>query len=99
MQRQIPHFRANYYDRGQSGGIQLRIPRVDQASDSSYLAQQSTSVRPGDEYLVLDEIEFLVHRDFGEIERVFEVVVGIYGVIIFLDMRVLATRVEFFEVG
>jgi hypothetical protein len=54
-----------------------------------------TGEREGD--LMVDEIEFFVYGRFGEVECVFEIIVSVDCVIVFLDMSFLAPCIKFFE--
>ena len=48
--------------------------------------------------LILYEVEFFVDGGFSEVECVFKVIVGIDCVIVFFDMSLLTSSVEFLEV-
>jgi hypothetical protein len=48
--------------------------------------------------LILDKVEFFIDGGFGEVEGVFEIVICVDCVIIFLDVRFLASDIEFLEV-
>jgi hypothetical protein len=49
-------------------------------------------------YLILDKVEFFIDGGFGEVEGVFEIIVRVDCVIVFLDVRFLTSDIEFLEV-
>jgi hypothetical protein len=47
--------------------------------------------------LILDKVELFVNRGFSEVKGVFEIIVGIYSMIVFFNMGFLAAGIEFLE--